>query len=143
MSEYTTNKTDLKDRKALIAALMDMGLKENQIEVHDKPVHLYGYQGDKRDEVAHIIIRRQNVGGSSNDIGFHRETDGTFTPIISAFDRGSGGKFAQHTNGYNEKWLKDLRQKYSVNLAVRHAKAKGYEVKKKVVGTNVELVLVK
>jgi hypothetical protein len=133
MSEFQEVKTKLKDKKALIAALIDMGWTENQIEICEKPKNLYGYRGDQRDEVAHIIIRKHNVGGSSNDIGFRREEDGTYTPIISKFDRGSSGNHAQHTGGYNDRWIKDLTQKYGVARAVSHAKAKGYVVKRKVV----------
>lgn len=143
MSEFIESKTKMKDRKALIAALIEMGWKETEIEIHDTPAHLYGYQGDKRDEVAHIIIRKHNVGGSSNDIGFRKEEDGTYTPVISKFDRSSSGRCAGHTGGYNKKWENDLAQKYSVGLAIRQARAKGYEVKKRIVGTKVELVLVK
>lgn len=141
MSEYIKSKTKMKDRKALIEALVCMGLTEKQIEIHEKGAHLYGYQGDQRDEIAHVIIRRGNVGGSSNDIGFHREKDGTYTPVISAFDKNSGGKFAKHTGGYNTAWENDLKQKYAVCLGTRVAKQKGFTVKTKVVGKTIELIL--
>jgi hypothetical protein len=143
MSEFVECKTKIKDRKALIEALMEMGLKKDQIEIHEKAAHLYGYQGDRREEVANVIIRRGAVGGSSNDIGFLKKEDGTYEAIISAFDRGSGGNFAKHTGGYNANWVKDLTRKYTEKLYTRTAKEKGYEVKRKIVGKTIELVLVK
>lgn len=135
MSEYIKAKSKMKDRKALVEALIEMGWTKEQIEVCDEPQHLYGYSNDKRKETAHVIIRKKNVGGSSNDIGFFKEEDGTFTPIISAFDRSSGGKHGSHTGGYNDKWLKELNQHYTEKLYTRKAKEKGLEVRK-VVGKN-------
>ena len=57
-----------------------------QIEVHSDPQHLFGYHGDQRPEVAHIIIRKTHVGRSANDIGFVKKDDGTYAAIISEFD---------------------------------------------------------
>jgi len=130
MSEFVECKTKFKDRKALVEGLMALGFAESEIEVHEEAQNLYGYHGDKREQKANIIIRRKNVGGSSNDIGFAKQADGTYEAIISAFDRGSGGKHAAKYGGYNDKFLKDLSCNYTERLYVRVAKEKGYEVKK-------------
>jgi hypothetical protein len=85
---------------ALVKALADMGF--NNVEVHGTPQHLYGYQGDVRPETAEVIIRRQNIGVGSNDIGFKRQEDGRFQAIISEYDRAN----------YSPEWLNRLTQRY-------------------------------
>jgi hypothetical protein len=68
-------------------------------EIHEEAVNLYGYQGDKREQKAHIVLPRSQVGGSSNDIGFERKEDGKLILHISEFDKRSTkfneGKFKQ------------------------------------------------
>lgn len=130
MSEFVQCETKFKDKQALIDALVDMGWKLEQIEVCDKAEHLYGYHDDKRPEKANIIIRRNHVGGSSNDIGFVKEKDGTYRAIISEFDSSSAGLHARQTGGYNQKWLGLVNAKYAERLFTRHAKKKGYDVKR-------------
>ena len=132
MSEFIECKTKFKDADALVAALIMMGWKEGEIEVHKTPQNLYGYQGDKRSQKAEIIIRRKFVGGSSNDMGFAKDKDGCYEAIVSAFDRGSGGLHGSKTHGYNDKWLKELNVNYAEAKVTRDAKRKGYEVKKTV-----------
>lgn len=84
MSRYVKyNLADLNNRDLLIAALNEMGWTADQIEVHDEPQTLYGYHGDARKEKANVIIRRQNIDSSANDIGFVKTKDGTFQPIVS------------------------------------------------------------
>lgn len=143
MSEFVECETKIKDQKALIEALLEMGWKEDEIEVHEKAQNLYGFQGDKRPQKAHVIIRRKNVGQSANDIGFERLADGTYKAHISEYDRSAGGLKAKHTRGYNDKWLGDLTAKYAEKLFTRQAKAKGYQVKKTQKGKKVLLQLYK
>jgi len=100
MSRYCTIKTQFKDGESLLKALMETGnWTEAQIEVHSDPRHLFGYTGDQRPEVAHIIIRRQHVGGSSNDLGFVKKEDGTYEAIISEFD----------SRRYGAQWIGSLK----------------------------------
>lgn len=115
MSEYPTN---IKDRESLITALVEMGFERKHIEVYDTPQHLFGYQGDKRKQVAHVIIRRKHVGPASNDMGFVRQEDGTFKAIISEYDR----------HKYNAAWLDKLSQNYTTNVVTEKLKAKGFSV---------------
>ncbi len=106
-----------KDRECLVAALMKCGKwTAEQIEVHDTPVNLYGYQGDKRAQVANIVIRRKYVQAAANDIGFVKEEDGTYTAIISEYDSGK----------YNKAWNDNLSQSYSVGVICKEAEAAGY-----------------
>jgi hypothetical protein len=57
------------DEDVLVQSLKEMGYTPIT-SVHAKPLH--GYQGDKREQKAHIIIPRSQVGSSSNDVGFER-----------------------------------------------------------------------
>lgn len=98
----------LRKREFLLAALASLGYSANKVEVHDTPVSLYGYAGDKRKEVAHIVIRKQNTGvGSSNDIGFVLGPDGCYQPIVSEYDNNAlqfdanTGKRATYGQGVN------------------------------------------
>lgn len=93
-----------------------MGFKK--VELHKEAANLYGYQGDKREQTAEVIIRRAEVGGSSNDIGFKRQKDGTFEAIISDYDK----------SRYNANWLKKLNQKYAYHKVTAELSDMGYEV---------------
>lgn len=121
MSAYSTNKTIFKEQELLLCALAEMGFDASKVEVNTEAKQLYDYHGnathytDKNGDKAEIIIRRQFIGGSSNDIGFKRSADGTYSAIISAFDRGS--------MGYNNQWLGKLSAAYARNgIVVKAAK---------------------
>jgi len=121
MSHYAELKTQIKDEKALVAALVRMGFKEEHVEIHKEATNLYGYHGDKRNDKAEIIIRRKYIGGSSNDIGFKKQADGTYKAIISDFDRTS--------MGYNQKWLDKTGTYYNVEKSKIAAKHRGFKFK--------------
>lgn len=86
------------------------------VESHATPVHLLGYQGDQRPETAEVVIRREFVGEASNDIGFRRQKNGNFRPIISEFD----------VDYYNASWLDQLSQKYAERKYIREMRENGY-----------------
>jgi len=104
MSHYTRQPTQFVDGECLARALRELFPK---VELHEQPQPLYGYHGDVRPEKAHVIVRRQHVGSSSNDLGFVRRPDGRYELIVSEFDSG--------TLGYNASWLGWLSQKYAVH----------------------------
>jgi hypothetical protein len=101
----TVIKSSFRRKSALVKALqkVDNGKWANAVEVSDEKCTMYGYDGATRPTKAEIIIRRKNVGGGSNDIGFTLEKDGTYSAIISDYDSGR----------YNENWLNKLLGKYS------------------------------
>jgi len=82
-----------------------MGLKN--VELHDDATCLYGYQGDKRPQKANIIVRRKDIGGSSNDIGFELQEDGTYSAQISDYDK----------RRFNDQWMKDFELHYGAEQA--------------------------
>ena len=116
MSHLTTMTTQLTDTDALRAALADVGYRE--VEVHDQPQPLYGYQGDQRADRAHVIVRRKHVGRLSNDIGFRRQDDGNFRAVISDYDR------AKH----DERWLGRLTARHAYHLTTKTLATQGFDV---------------
>ncbi len=118
MSAYLPFETEYKDQECLVAALAENGYKI--VEQHETAQHLIGYHSDTRPEVANIIIRRAQIGGSSNDIGFVKDaTTGKFKAIISDFDKGR----------HNTKWLTGLKVAYNDKLTTKEAKRQGLKLK--------------
>jgi hypothetical protein len=121
MSHYANLATNIVDQEALIRALCHMRNRNervftrNQIEVHEKAQHLYGYQNDERSQTANVIIRRANVGGNANDVGFVKGKDGRFSAIISEYDSGH----------YTAQWLSQLTTWYGVEKSKIELDAKG------------------
>ena len=87
MSHYVECRPGFKDRRALIEAIVAAGFDRSQIETHEEAVPLFGYQGDRRPERAHIVIRREHVGTAANDVGWERLPDGTYRAWISEYDQ--------------------------------------------------------
>lgn len=114
MSEFVICETEITDLDALKAALVELGAVEANIEVHDEPVNLHGFGGDVREQKAHVVIRRKNVGGSSNDVGFEK-VDGKYRVHVSQYDRGRG----IGSRIYNE-----LNQTYAKQQVLRVARRK-------------------
>ncbi len=76
-----------KDRRLLIAALADLGYS---VIEEGEALPLLGYQGDRRPETAELVVRRQQIGAASNDLGFAR-TDRGYVPIISEYGSTTSG----------------------------------------------------
>jgi len=87
MSKYIVCQTKYASLELLLDSLEEIGIKRDHVEVHEQPANLHGYRGDSREQKAHVIIRKQFVGSSSNDIGFLRTEDGTYQTYVSDFDR--------------------------------------------------------
>lgn len=102
-------------------ALEELGFK-NKVEVSDTATNLFGYQGDQRADTAEVILRRKHVGGSSNDIGFKLQEDGTFGAIISQYD----------SSRYNSGWLDKLAQKYAYLKVKKDLDANGFTINSEV-----------
>lgn len=123
MSHYTNVNLEAKgSTESLVAALIEMGWKKSDIEVHENRMPLIGYMGDTRSQHAHVIIRRDNVGKglgrgrtASNDMGFERRDDGTWQAHISDFDN--------HI-GFNDAWQKKLLSKWALCRVKEEATAK-------------------
>jgi len=118
VSAYTTFATRLVSAAHLAAALRDLGFAE--AEVHDLPQTLVGWLGDGRAQRAEVIVRREHIGESSNDIGFARGADGCFVALISEFDRDEFG--------LGPAWLERLTQRYAYHVARERLEAQGFDL---------------
>lgn len=116
MSHFTTVKTQMVSTEHLLKALRDLGF--TNVEGHEIPQALYGYLGDVRPQRSEVIVRRQFIGPASNDIGFTRDSTGTFVAVISEFDR----------RQYDTKWLERLTQRYAYHVAKDQLEAQDFTV---------------
>jgi len=66
VSHYTRGEVTIKDPQCLVKALQELGFSP---ELHADPVQLYGFQGDARKELAHVVIPRAQVGGPRTTSG--------------------------------------------------------------------------
>ena len=119
MSHYATIKCNLDgSTQDLLHGLERMGFGKDKVEVHEARANLYGYQGDKREDTAHVIIRRKHVGYLSNDIGFVRKSDGSWDAIISDYDRAR----------YSQQWVNRLTANVKAGQVIGWAGASKWTV---------------
>jgi hypothetical protein len=122
--------TEYRDGAVLAATLRELGWT---CEEHTEGAVLEDYAGIRRPQRAHIVIRRQNVGPSANDVGFERTASGSYRAHISEYD----GRAT-----FTAEKQRQLKARYSRNLVVKQAKAKGYAVaSEKIEGGKIKLVL--
>jgi len=108
LSAYQRQNTQFKDEFCLVKALADVGY--TQVEVHETPQQLVGYHGDMRQR-ANIIVRRQFIGGASNDIGFLKNADGFYEAIVSDYD----------SHKHNKLWMTSLLKAYAAHGLLKQA----------------------
>lgn len=107
MSEYHVIDIEFEDEDSLVSALKELGY--NPKVYNEEPVNLYGYQGDKRQQKAHIVIPRSQVGSASNDVGFERQGDGKYIMHVSAYDK---GRWAGQTKKIKQLYAKNRVTKF-------------------------------
>jgi hypothetical protein len=87
MSAYKKIECEIVDKDCLLEALSLLGFSP---DVFVEPKKLQGYRGDQRNEVANIVISREQVNkftGASNDIGFlWNEKENKYDCIVSDYD---------------------------------------------------------
>jgi Protein of unknown function (DUF1257) len=161
MSAYLTLLTPMTDQECLLAALVDLGFDRTKVEVHAAAVQLIGYAGDRRSQTANIVIRRQQIGAASNDVGFLATATG-YQALMSGYDHprfGAGWitqlslRYQVHSDAKKERAaaeerrrLEEERQKLveAQRQAVNErAKKMGYRVEEKREGDKLRMVLVK
>ena len=127
MSRYSKTTTVFNDEECLVNALVDIGYKREQIEVHKTPQQLFDYCGrathymDAKGDTANVIIRSRNIGyGSANDLGFKLEENGTYSVAISAYDRGT------HHWGPQSTRFKALKAAHAEQRGIKTAKKNGF-----------------
>lgn len=128
MSAYTEQTTQITDADILKKCLAEKGYTEDKIEHHSTAQPLVDFQGhqtkyvDKNGDKAEIIIRRRHVGGAANDIGFKKQADGTYSAIISQFDK----------HKHNDAWMADLKKRYAEKKIKKTASQHGMTFVKKI-----------
>jgi hypothetical protein len=109
MSHFSQIAVKFKDQSCLVEALQRFGFYP---QIHKQPVNLHGYQGDKREQTAQIIVPRNQISSLSNDLGFY--WNGTeYECLISEYDQGAG--MAQAGLGLGQNFLPKLQEQY-INL---------------------------
>ncbi|WP_224095742.1 DUF1257 domain-containing protein [Nostoc sp. MS1] len=136
MSHFSKIAVKFKDQSCLVEALQRFGFYP---QIHDKAVHLYGYRGDRRQEVAHIVVPRNQISRASNDLGFwFNGTD--YECIISEYDQRHGQ--ARQGNGLGTQFLTRLQTQY-INLYLpKIASQMGGEIQETVTNGSVTTVRV-
>lgn len=114
---------------------------EGTVEVHPEGAALYGYGGDDRSKASpssenyappcHLIVRRKNVGGAANDVGYRRNEKGKYTAYISDYDK--GGNFSSAKQGL-------VAQEYALSAAERKMQWKGYTTRRETVGDKEKVI---
>ena len=122
MSHYVECVPGFKDRAALVDALVAVGFKPEQIETHSDAVPLFGYQGDQREQRAHVVIRRQHVGRAANDVGWERLADGTYRAWISEYDQ---------RHRFNPSMQDRIKQEYACAAVTLQQLALGRDVRRR------------
>jgi hypothetical protein len=135
MSKYKKIATEFRNTESLLRALKDLKVEyEAAPDPRQPSLALYGFQGDKREERASFVIRREFINktwsgffmgdktwhnGYSNDLGFAWDGQG-YQLQISQYDSSRPGELAA---------LDQLRQRYAFHEVHRQARAKGYTVR--------------
>lgn len=118
ISEYICCELEIEDADTIKETLKELGFP---YEEHKEGTNLVGWLGDKRSQLAHIVVRRRNISRASNDIGFRKTESGKYELIISEYDRNiKKGKI----------FLTKFKQVYAVKQAKKYLKRKGYKLKK-------------
>jgi len=114
MSHYATVEMKFLFEDELIQALESVYGKGN-VEVHEKPQHIFGYEADEREQVANIIVRRKHISRVSNDLGFLKTEKG-YTMFISDYDQKAHNKTKQIVSEYATRVIKNrlTKGKYRV-----------------------------
>lgn len=131
MSHFTEMKVnfDCSQEAALIAGLEKV-FGKGHVEVHEDGAALVGYQGDNRAKLeqsnasyappCHLIVRRQHVGGASNDVGYRRTEEGQYVAYISDYDKGAN---------FNVNKQNEVKQVYTTEVTTKVLKERGYIAK--------------
>lgn len=142
MSHFTEIKTEFHDVDTLVEALVAMGYTRSHIEVHREGAAIIDYQGkntryrftDHQDERfrqgdrGHVIIRRQNVGQSCNDMGWYCDAEKGSVAFICDYSRSGNRCYnpkARALGGHTDAYLKKLADEYAAARIIKQAKDRG------------------
>ena len=149
MSHQTNIKLCLKDRKALVEALVDCGIPRAAIECYEKPLPVIDYEGrktkyvfqdtgDKRfaeGDVAHVIVRKSTLAGDHNDLGFFLDKDDS-RMIVCEYTKSTGSPVFKTPEGVRvgtDQWIKEVKARYVFHETKNHYRPLGKKVHEKLV----------
>ncbi len=117
MSHLTSIKTKLTSGPHLVKALKAMGYKD--LEVFDKPAHMFGFSRSHIKKRAEIIIRKRdlNFHNPLADVGFCKNQEGLFDWIITKEDKRRLG----------ENWYDELSQRYAWYVVKDSLEKQGFD----------------
>jgi hypothetical protein len=75
MSQFVEAQTKVLHMEDIIAALIELGIPREHVEVHKLPVALSGYDGRVQHQ-AEVVVRKCHTGARYGDIGATRYKDG-------------------------------------------------------------------
>ena len=118
MSHFVPIKTTMKDVDSLVDALVSMGFKRENIEVHKTATTIRDYHKDTKK--ANVAIRKEYTGIPS-DIGFEKEADGAFTSHLDDYN------YSGDVPRYDDAWSTKLQVHYNVEASKKSFKQNGWE----------------
>jgi hypothetical protein len=123
MSAYKVVECEIKSEESIIAGLVDLGIPRNQIEIHNNPVPLVGWNGNKGRQKGNVVVRRQN---------FKKFTKARYNADLG-FEK-VGDNYQIHINQEENRWWKEKEPRFKQIAATTQvqaaAKKRGYKVKK-------------
>lgn len=129
MSAYQELETEFQDQACLVQALEAL-FGEGSVSTYEKPAQLVGYGGDLRRQCAHVIVRRKHIGGSSNDMGFIKQDDGTYKMWLSEYDQIATPAACGFKN--RDAFVIGIKKNYAVSKVEANAYKNNWSVKKTV-----------
>jgi Protein of unknown function (DUF1257) len=123
MSHFTQIKTQFKNLNCLVEALRYFGFEP---EIHQAPQNLYGFKGDRRKQKAEVVVKRDQISASANDLGFAwNQNSQTYEILISEWDQRSGQ--SRRGSGLGCEFLGNLKREYAKQIITSQASQLGDE----------------
>lgn len=113
MSKFVEVKTEFKSKEDLLAAIEANNLTPKVSEENDLDLDAY-YSHERRSKCCSIVVPKSQLGCVSNDIGFMRQSDGSYTAVVGDMDT---------------KRFHNIKKSYAVSLvekSMNNLKVKGF-----------------
>lgn len=145
MSHFSEIPVSYRDTDCVVQALIAIGYKKDQIEVHKIPAPVRDYRNqqttyrwqDQKDErfkagdVAHVIVRKEHVGQTCNDFAVYVDPAGDSKIFACDYSR-NGNRCYQPKikalGGHSAKFFHKLADEYGYAVAKKHYTARGKQV---------------
>ncbi len=112
MSHYIKTQAQFLNQTALVAALIAVGFDRTQVQVNPEGQKLNDYGGRKTQNIGHVVIPREHVGSSCNDIGFNT-ANGDVWICDYAKNRANVPAIRDAFKGHGDAFVNRLKQEYA------------------------------